>query len=404
MGRKLLDFYTDSFSGLSREVWILSISVLINRAGMMVLPFLAIYCTQSLGFSITDAGLVTGAYGAGSLCGALLGGELTDRIGYYRVMIWSLLAAGIGLMTLPLYTTFWPLCLAVFMTSTLGDAFRPATMAAIGTYSNEDNQTRSISLVRMALNLGIAIGPAVGGFFAAFAGYHWLFILDGMTCLFATVFVFFMLPKPTMETQGVENKLEASPAEKSVYKDHIYLIFLTVTAINIIGFMQILSTVPLFLKQELMMAETQIGLFFTINGLIVFLLEMPLVSLSQKKINPFHSMMIGAFLIGVGNLTLNLDLAWLPIIILYNITISIGEIINFPFGNSLSLQRASPAQRGKYMGLWSMMFSVTFIIAPVLGTFLVDRVGFQMTWYAMAGLSLLSLPGFLWVKQRWGQS
>jgi len=368
---------------------------------MMVLPFLAIYCTGPLGFSITQAGLVTGAYGAGSLCGSLIGGELTDRIGFYKVMVWSLSAAGIGMLFLPLFTTFYPLCLAVFITSTLGDAFRPATMTAIGHYSSEENQTRSISLIRMAFNLGIATGPAVGGFLALTAGYTWLFIIDGITCFAAAIFLVSFLPKSAHD-RSVQMEEEIVPT-KSVYSDKIYIMFLTITAINIIGFMQLLSTVPLFLKQEIGMLETQIGIFFTINGLAVFLLEMPLVSLAEKKTDPFTSMMIGALLIGIGNLTLNLDLSWLWLIFVYNITISVGEIINFPFGNTLALQRAPQAQKGKYMGLWATMFSIVFMIAPVIGTTLVDHFGFEITWWIIAGFSFVSIPGFIWIKARWSQ-
>lgn len=398
----LLSFYRNSFSGLSREVWVLSISVLINRAGMMVLPFLTIYSTRGLGFSIVEAGIVTGCYGAGSLCGSLLGGELTDRIGYYKVMVWSLLASAIGLASLPLFTSFVPLCLAVFLTSTLGDAFRPATMAAVGTYSKPENMTRSISLLRMALNLGISIGPAIGGLFAGWLGYHWLFILDGFTCLLAVLFLVCFLTRKEAPTEGKDDEIPAQVT--SVYSDHIYLIFLVVTAVNIVAFMQILSTVPLYLKQEMAMTEQQIGLFFTLNGLLVFLFEMPLVSLSEKRWHPFQSMILGAVCIAVGNICLNLDAHWILILVGYNVMISFGEIINFPFGNSLALGRATKEQRGKYMGLWAMMFSVTFIVAPILGTWLVDQFGFSFTWWVMAGLSLISIPGFIWLRKNWSIS
>ncbi len=365
----------------------------------MVLPFLTIYCTNSLGFSIVQAGIVTGCYGAGSLCGALLGGELTDRFGHYRIMVWSLLASAIGLMSLTLVSTFVPLCIAVFLTSTLGDAFRPATMAAVGVYSTPENRTRSISLLRMALNLGISIGPAIGGFCAASIGYTWLFILDGFTCLLATLFLVFLMPsdRNLRETEVIESDTDTP----SAYRDLVYVAFLLITAINIVAFMQILSTVPLYLKEVMHLSEGYIGLFFTINGLIVFFLEMPLVAYSEKRFSSFTSMIIGAVLIGLGILTLNIPMHWLALFICYNLLVSLGEIVNFPFGNSLALNRAPEKQRGSYMGMWSMMFSVTFIVAPVLGTFLVEHFGFNVTWWFMAGMSAVSIPGFYFIRRLW---
>ncbi len=396
---KLWEIYVDSFKGLSKEVWILALVILVNRSGMMVLPFLALYSTDELGFTIVQAGIVTGTYGAGSLVGSWFGGWLTDRIGFFKVLVASLLLGGLGMASLLLFDQFVPLCIAIFITSVLADSSRPPLMAAISLFSKPENQTRAISLVRMALNLGISIGPAVAGFLAGGIGYHWLFILDGVTCMLASFPLLFWLDRSKAREQTPEG--EKLTKERSVYRDYIYIIFLVVAGINIMAFMQIMSTAPLYFKEVLLLTEFQIGIFFTFNGILVFLFEMPLVSFSQKMWTPFRSMIIGAILISFGHLALNLQAHWLIIIVLYNTLISFGEIINFPFGNSISLARAPQAQKGKYMGLWAMMFSTTFILAPILGTQLVEHFGFTSTWYAMAVISLVSVPGFLWVQKRW---
>ncbi len=396
----LSKFYIDSFRGLSREVWILAVVILINRSGMMVLPFLTLYSTDQLQFNIVQAGFVTGAYGVGSLLGSWLGGWLTDRIGFYRVLVWSLILGGIGMMSLVLFHQFYSLTLAIFITSSIADMSRPPVMAAISIYSKPENQTRGISLVRMAVNLGISIGPAVAGILASTAGYFWLFILDGLTCMLAAVFLINTLTRPEgMTARDGQKDVASAP----IYKDHIYIIFLVIAGINIMAFMQILSTAPLFFKQVLNLSESQIGLFFTFNGLLVFLFEMPLVAYSQKRWQPFTSMILGALLIAIGHICLNIQTHWILIIFLYNTFISFGEIINFPFGNSAALSRAPQSQKGKYMGLFAMMFSVTFIVAPILGTNLVESFGFKITWYIMAGINLISIPGFVWVRNRWHQ-
>ncbi len=397
--KTILSFYLKSFQGLSREVWVLAIVIFINRSGMMVLPFLALYSTNELGFSIARAGIVTGMYGAGSLVGSWLGGILTDRIGFYKVLSRSLVLGGIGMASLIFFRDFYLLCLAIFVTSTIADASRPPLMAAISLFSKPENQTRAISLVRMALNLGISVGPAVAGFLAGNVGYDWIFILDGVTCISAAVFLIIQLtPKQKIRQ---EHSAEEVAAESHISSDWLYMLFLVVTGINIIAFIQILSTVPLYFQEQLLMTETQIGLFFTFNGLLVFFFEMPLVAFSQRRWDPFTSMILGAVFIGLGHLFLNLPLHWLVIVIGYNCLVSLGEIINFPFGNSLSLARAPKTQKGKYMGLWAMMFSSAFILAPILGTQLVESTGFVNTWYIISAMSFLMVPGFLWIKSHW---
>lgn len=392
-------FYVDSFSGLSKEVWTLAVVILINRAGMMVLPFLALYCTRELGFSIVQAGIVTGMYGAGSLFGSLLGGWLTDKVGFYKVLTFSLFLGAIGMASLSLYTSFYALSVAVLLTSTIVDASRPPVMAGIAYFSEPENQTRAVSLIRMALNLGISIGPAVAGFLSASAGYNWLFILDGLTCALAGLYLVLQIEpgsrgKPKIQEEEIDS-------DRKITNDYLYFIFLFVAGINIIAFMQILSSIPLFFNESLGLDETQIGLFFTFNGLLVFVFEMPLVAYSQRRWSPFQSMILGGLLMGLGHLFLNLPLHWLIVIMGYNILISFGEIINFPFGNSLAMSRAPMHQKGKYMGLWATMFSLTFIIAPILGTQLIDQVGFYYTWVVMALLNFITIPGLKMVQKYW---
>ncbi|MCB0685604.1 MAG: MFS transporter [Saprospiraceae bacterium] len=398
--RSILTFYLNSFKGLSREVWTLAIVLLINRSGMMVLPFLTLYGTRELGFSVVQAGILTGMYGAGSLAGSWLGGWLTDKIGFYKVASRSLIFGGIGMTSLLFFKDFYYLSAAVLITSTLADASRPPIMAAVSIFSKPENQTRAIALIRMAVNLGIAIGPAVAGLLAGTLGYDWLFILDGLTCLIAA---FYLMRKidPSRKKRPAQN---FTGDRRTVSSDYIYLIFLFVAAINIIAFIQIMSTVPLYFSQVFGLNESQIGLFFTFNGLLVFFLEMPLVAFSQKRWPPFKSMIIGSFFIGLGHLFLNFPLHWLIVIAAYNILISLGEIINFPFGNSLALSRAPHHLKGKYMGFWAMMFSSTFIIAPVLGTRLVDSFGFFTTWIVIAFFNFISIPGFMWVNSHWESS
>ena len=163
MLKKSIRIYRNSFSGLSRPVWILALVLLINRSGTMVLPFMSLYLTSELGFSFESAGWVLSSFGVGSLVGTWVGGRLADKVGYLRVQFLSLLISGGFFILLMFGETLPMLCLLTFLTSATGDAFRPANMAAVGDLANEGTRTRSIALIRLAINLGFAIGPAIGG-------------------------------------------------------------------------------------------------------------------------------------------------------------------------------------------------------------------------------------------------
>ena len=396
MGTNIWAFYKNTFRGISSPVWILSIVMFINRSGMMVLPFLTLYATQSLHFTIFQAGLISGAFGAGSLCGSWLGGWLVDRIGSYRVIVIGLVGGGFGLILLLLFTSFYPLLIAMFCVATIGDLLRPGVFSAVAIYSKPEHQTRSISLIRMAINLGISIGPAMGGIVAGTLGYSFLFVFDGVTCLLAVLFFIHFLPKK--EREAASQKEAAEDAGK-VYNDFPFLAFLIVNILNLIAFFQILSTVPLFLENIMELSEIQIGLFFTLNGLIIFVFEMPIIYLTEHKQSKIFWTTLGAGMIGLAHFALNIPGIWIIPFLAYSLLVGFGEILNFPFSNTIALQRGKRRGVGKYMGAYTMMFSTCFIIAPVLGTYILDNYGFSTLWWSIGSLNILSVVGFQLVKK-----
>jgi len=103
----MLKKLTQPYKGLSREIWYLALITLVNRAGAMVVPFLSLYLTKYMGYSLGQVGWIMTFYGLGSVVGVWLGGKLTDIIGYYKVMVISLFAAGLVLVSLQFLQSFW---------------------------------------------------------------------------------------------------------------------------------------------------------------------------------------------------------------------------------------------------------------------------------------------------------
>jgi predicted MFS family arabinose efflux permease len=95
MIQKAFRQYISNFQGFSREVWILTLVTFINRAGTMVLPFLSKYLHEDLHFSLSQVGTIMVFFGFGSMLGSWLGGKLSDIIGFYKIMIFSLLVSGL---------------------------------------------------------------------------------------------------------------------------------------------------------------------------------------------------------------------------------------------------------------------------------------------------------------------
>ena len=364
----------------------------------MVVPFLTIYLTQHLHFSISQAGMVLAIWGAGSVLGALLGGRLADRIGFYPVQFWSLLLNGILFIVLEQMRTMVQISVCTFILSLVGDAFRPANAAAIAAYSKPENRTRSYSLHRLAVNLGFSIGPALGGLLAAIS-YRFLFWADGLTCIIAALVMRLVLPpvKAVKPPTG-----DGAPAVKGrpAYKDGLYMFFIVLVCLYAMFFFQLSSLVSLYFKTVIHMQELYVGITIGFNGLLIALLEMVFVFKLEGKKAPLDFIWRGVLINGLAYLSFNILPPTAAVAVLFIILFTLSEMLSVPFMNAFWTSRSTDQNRGQYAALFTIAFSVAQIISPTLSTYIVQHLGFADWWYVVAGGSLVTAAGFWFLNRR----
>jgi len=392
--RKLFQNYINTFKGLSKEVWWLALITFINRAGTMVIPFLSLYLTQSLQFTFSNVGWILSMYGVGSLVGSWLGGKLTDVIGSYKVMVGSLFTTGLLFIALQYITSFTGFCAGIFLVMLVADAFRPAMFVALSSYSKPENKTRSVTLIRLAINLGFSAGPVVGGLIITTISYTGLFWVDGITCILATLVLMQVLhPKKAtvLESVKVENPVSA-------YSDTAFLVFLGAMVVFGIVFLQYFSTMPLYYKEVHALSEFDIGLLMGMNGVLIFLVEMPLVKyLENSRFTKTGIILVGLALTLLSFVVLNTT-SWSGILLVGMLLMTVGEMIAFPFSNAFAMERASKGKQGQYMALYSISFSVAHIFGHNSGMQLVAHVGYNTTWTIVSLFALLGIA-CLWLLQ-----
>lgn len=401
--RRTYRAYVDSYQGLSRDTWLLALLTLINRSGTMVVPFLSIYLASELGLSKLQIGMAMSAFGAGSVGGSYLGGWLTDKLGYYRVMFWTLLGGGVMFWWLMTASTFESFAALVFVVALVGDAFRPAAMAAIGAYARPENRTRSMTLIRMAINIGFAAGSAVGGFLAQAVGFEWLFIIDGSTCVLAAFALLLILkPRPQYESAEEAAERQRGIVAKPFYRDTVFVVFLAMMFVSSLAFMQLFSTYPLFVEEMLGLTKSQLGGIMALNGLLIAALEMPIIHRVEQRYRPLDLMAVGMAIFAFGYLVF-VVLPWeyaIPLSLFSIVFLTFGEIIAFPVSNSFALQRAPAAQRGRYMGAYGMNFSLSLMLSPTIGFYLTERLGYAWLWAIMGIAFLVAATGLLVLRMR----
>ena len=388
--------YINNFKGFSREIWILTLITFINRAGTMVLPFLSKYLKEDLHFSYSQVGWIMVCFGSGSIIGSWLGGKLSDKIGFYRIMIFSLLTTGILLFFVQFITTFVGLCIGMFVLMIIADMFRPAMFVSLGAYAKPENRTRALTLVRLAINLGFAAGPALGGLIIMSIGYGGLFWVDGGTCIIA-ILIFWIKVKEKKKSPFIDKKHPDDVLTNSVFKDKPFWVFLFTCLVSGVLFFQVFTTIPLYHKEQFNLTEFQTGLLLTMNGLIIFFMEMPIVSYVERhKISKVKVVATGCFLMAV-SLFLMLVNTWAGILVIMMLFMTFGEMFAFPFSNSVALSRAPKGHEGRYMAIYTMSFSLAHILSAKVGMEIIEYYGYQANWIFMGTLGLLGMLFGIWV-------
>jgi len=389
--------YKNAYTGLSRKTWYLSVVMLINRSGTMVVPFMTIYCTQKLGFSITQAGFIMGLFGLGAIVGAFTGGRITDRLGFYPLQVGALLTGGIMFITVGYLTSFLSLAAGTFILSICNESFRPANATAIAYYSKDENRTRSYSLNRLAINLGWAVGGALGGFLAS-VNYHLLFWVDGCTNIAAALLLLKLLPYIRTGTKHSKEKTVA--VKQSAYRDKVYVFFIILTILFASCFFQLFTILPVFYKTEWLLNEQYIGLLMALNGLIIVFFEMVLVYSLEgtKQLTSF--IRIGILLVGTGYALHNIfPASGLAAAVCITI-MTAGEILSMPFMNSFWVSRTTQTNRGQYAGMYTIAWSIAQIAAPTLGSLIAANSGYSTLCWVLAAVCFVASTGFTFLGKR----
>jgi predicted MFS family arabinose efflux permease len=383
--------YKQAYTGLSRNSWYLSAAMLINRSGTMVVAFMSIYCVHELHFTLEQAGVIMMLFGVGSICGGYIGGVMTDRIGFYDLQLGALLSGGILFILLGFQHTFLSLSIGAVVLSLFNESVRPANSSAIAYYSSPENKTRSVSLNRLAINLGWATGSALGGFLAAI-NYHLLFWVDGGTNILAAILLLILMPKS--KVVKAHKRPEKKGLKGSPYIDFTYLLFILFGIFFFICFYEFMIIEPAFYKLRWHFSERFIGFLLALNGLLIAFIEMVMVHSLEGKRHGLIYIIIGVLLGAAGFVLINLVQPTVSAAIVVVVIITFSEMLCMPFMTSFWITRTGDHNRGRYAALYSMSWSAAQIIAPLIGGFVVASRGFSALWWLFAAMSLLSAIGY----------
>ncbi|MFK7820466.1 MAG: MDR family MFS transporter [Planctomycetaceae bacterium] len=368
------------YINLPRPVHILCLGMFINRAGSFVLVFLTIYISEKLGHGEAFAAQCMGVFGFGSIFASLIGGQLADQIGRKTVMVSALFGGAILLGLLSTASSKPAIALTILGYALIAETFRPACSAMLGDFTTPAQRPIAFGLFYISINLGFACGPPIGGILADIS-YRLLFFGDAATMAVFGVIILLMLPESksllTDENDNRPVEIPAAKAIRQILADGPFLVFCVATLLIAVVFMQSVSTLPLHIKRA-GYDNSQFGALMAINGLLIFIVQLPLTHYLER-FNAMSNIIVGGVLIAVG-----FGLYFFPVSLIGLIAAvlvwTLGEIMQAPFKQTVVTNLAPLPLRARYLGLFSMCYSLALTIGAPTGGFVLERFGARALW------------------------
>jgi MFS family permease len=370
-----------SVRALPRPVWLLYAGSFVNRFGSFVATFLVLYLVER-GFSPAQAGIAVSAYGVGSLASALVGGWLADRLGRRGAIALSMFSAAAVALALSQAEQLVPIVLLTALFGMCTELYRPASAALLTDLVPSERRLAAFAGYRLAINAGYAFGPAVAGLLAE-RSFLWLFVGEAVTSVILGVVALVGLPEGVRSRRSEERPGEAV---RAIRGNPRFLLLLVASVLAAFVYFQSTAAFPLHLR-DAGLSRAVFGALISLNGLLIVLLELPLVGVTRRFPAP-RVIAIGVLLTGVG-FGLTAVAFSVPALALTVVIWTFGEMIAAPVMNTYVADLAPTHLRGRYQGAYVLTFSVAFVLAPAIGTWLFAWSPTGL-WLTCAALSVVS--------------
>jgi MFS family permease len=368
--------------------------LIVSVGGSMWWPFVTILLRERLDLPLTQVTLLFTLNSAAGLVATSFVGPAVDRFGRRTAMILGLAVNGLALAGMGIAGGLGAWALALTVTGMFGPMYRVAADAMVADLIPADERANAYSVMRMSNNLGIAVGPALGGFVTAISYSLAFFAAGAANFIYALIILLFI-----RETLGRGADAAAAPAAKEsrgygpVLRDRRFVIFLVLMILATIPSPILWMLMPAYAKEHFGVLEQQAGFIMSTNALMVVLLQVPVTRWSSHR--PLLRMLaLGALIyaLGVGSVALGAGFwaFWTSMVVL-----TFGELLIAPTGTAYAANAAPADMRGRYMGLYGLTWSVAFGIGPVFGGWLNDNISPTATWIGGMLIGLVAVAGFL---------
>jgi MFS family permease len=390
-----------------RQFWLLFWGQLINTIGSsMIWPFFLIYMSQQLNVPEDRLSDVTWLFTVSSIAGLVGGavtGPLVDRFGRKSAMVLSLAVGAMTMVGMGVASTLPAMLVVVVLMGAFGPLYRIGNEAMIADLIEPERRPGAYALMRMINNVGVAIGPLLGGVVVVVSYLLAFSIAAAAQALFAILILLFVAETLGRATAGnlAQPAQAATSAERGygpVFRDRPFILFAAVYVLAGIVYSLMMTLLPVYAKNNFGVLENQYSWILTTNALMVVLFQY-VITRRTERLAHLPVLAVGSlfYAAGVGAVALGYDF---PTFLVGMVILTVGEMLMIPTATALTANLAPPDMRGRYMSVYGLTWGIAFGIGPVLGAQLNDRVAPVAIWYGGLVIGLAAALGFALLARR----
>ncbi len=394
-----------TFNEYPGQFWILVLGTFIDRlGGALLFPFFTLYLTSKFGIGMTQVGVIFGMFAISSFIGNMIGGALTDRIGRKFMLLFGLVMSALSSLLMGVIDVLLLFYFVTLVVGILSDVGMPAQQALVADLLPEKQRAEGYGILRITVNLAVVIGPVIGGFLAT-KSYMLLFVSDAVTSLITAGIVYFALKetrKAPAEGEPQESMAQTFQGYLDVLRDAAFVWFLGASALMVLVYMQMNTTLAVYLRDEHGVTTQGFGYILSLNAAMVVLFQFP-ITRRINKYRPLMVMTVGTLLYAAGFVIYGFVSLYFFFLVAM-VIITIGEMMVSPVSQSIVAGMAPEDMRGRYMAVYGFSWLIPIAVGPLLAGLVMDNSNPDYVWYLAGIVGLLAAAGFYWLEWRVGRS
>lgn len=378
-------------AGYPRQYWFLFYGMLISATGgSMIWPFLAIYMRQRLQVPLTTVTLLLALSSVAGLMATYIAGPIVDRFGRKGVMVLSMTGGAVVLLAMSVVSTLPWWAILMILSGAFTPLYRIGGDSMVADLMGPELRTRAYALLRTSANLGVAVGPAIGGFIATVSYAIAFYVAASAHLTFALLILFFTAE--TAPQSPDQEHYQTDDGYQRILSDRLFLAFCGIYSLAGMAYSLLMTLLPVYAKENFGVVESQYGFIMVTIAIMVVLFQYAVTRITERY-HPLPVLATGSLFYAMG--TISVAWGWnFTTFLVSMVILTIGEMIMIPTSTSFTANLAPPKMRGRYMSFYGLTWGIAFSVGPLIGGLLNDHVAPVAIWYGGFALGFAAMLGF----------